>query len=65
MPTLNQQLKQAIIAQVQKYNDELKQYFKEHITAQGLGGIVAANNTLLHCNIHQAIDELVPAEDTH
>lgn len=31
MTTLNQQLKQAIIAQVQKYNDELKQYFKEHI----------------------------------
>lgn len=63
MTTLNQQLKQAIIAQVQKYNDELKQYFKEHITAQGLSGIVAANNTLLQCNIHQAIDELVPAED--
>jgi len=63
MQPLNQQLKQAIIAQVQKYNDELKQYFKQHIAAEGLEGIVAANNTLLQCNIYQAVDELLPAED--
>ena len=63
MQTLNQQLKQAIIAQVQKYNDELKQYFKQHIAAEGLEGIVAANNTLLQCNIYQAVDELLPVED--